>query len=347
MKNDSGSAVEDRLDSMFLFTDYQDEVLREPKRGEPDTSWIVGMGADGEPIRHEWDNERPHLLIAGRAGSGKSGLVNSFLAQLFSNNHPDDVNVLICEPKNDLQAYQHLAHVKRFVDDQVTSASPWESAAAMFAEVFAEMKSRHAAFASHPLRPQKLSEAREIAQEDPEGSGDINFPYLFLVIEECATYFEKPPLEEDKPYWDELDRYVWALARESRAAGIHICAVTQYPTKRAFLPGLKQNSRRIGLSMADTIGSMVIIDQPGLERITRQPGRGMVGSPDSDYEEFRSLFLNPPGADRPCERRELIEQLPVDHFWPKLPAGLEPSEGQTGRAITLPDGSQVPSVPMP
>lgn len=71
------TGVEDPLDSTFLFTDYLDEAIREPRLGEPDTSWIVGMGADGELIRYEWDHEETHLLIAGRAGSGKSGVVNS------------------------------------------------------------------------------------------------------------------------------------------------------------------------------------------------------------------------------------------------------------------------------
>ena len=63
---------QDPLDGTFMFSDYLSETIREPKRGEPDTSWIVGMGADGELIRYHWDHEEPHLLIAGGSGRGRA-----------------------------------------------------------------------------------------------------------------------------------------------------------------------------------------------------------------------------------------------------------------------------------
>ena len=337
----------DPLDNTFMFTDYMDQTIREPKRGSPDPSWIVGMGADGELIRYEWDHEEPHLLIAGGSGSGKSGIVNSCLVQIFSNNHPDDVNMWMCEPKNELQAYQHLAHVKRFIDGLVTPASPWESAAAMFAEAVDEMSYRYAAFSSHPLGPQKLSEAREIARKDPQGSAGINFPYLFLVIEECASYFASPPLKEDKPHWDELNGHIAELARKSRGAGIYLIVCTQYPTNKSIPQVVKQQCRRLGLKTADDMASRVIIDQNGLERI-RMKGRGMI-SGDFGYEEFRGLLMDRPDTNRPNipdDRREMMKLLPTDHHWPKLPPTLKPSPNEAGRPIALPDGNRVQSVPM-
>ena len=339
---------QDPLDNTFMFTDYLDQAIREPRRGDPDPSWVVGMGADGELIRYEWDHEEPHLLIAGGSGSGKSGINNSCLVQIFSNNHPDDVNMWMCEPKNELQPYQHLAHVKRFIDNRVTQASPWESAAAMFAEAVDEMEYRYAAFSSHDLGPQKLSEAREIARKDPEGSAGINFPFLFLVIEECASYFAAPPLKEHKPHWDELNGHITELARKSRGAGIYIIVATQYPTNKSIPQTVKQQCRRLGLKTADDIASRVIIDQNGLERI-RMKGRGMI-SGDFGYEEFRGLLMDRPDTKRPDipdDRRELMKRLPTDRYWPKLPPALEPNPNEIGRLIALPDGSRVQSVPMP
>lgn len=339
---------QDPLDNTFMFTDYLEQAIREPRRGDPDLSWIVGVGADGELIRYEWDHEEPHLLIAGGSGCGKSGINNSCLVQIFSNNHPDDVKVWMCEPKSDLQAYQHLAHVERVINGVVTSASPWESAAVIFAEAVDEMEYRNAAFSSHPLTPQKLSEAREIARKDPEGSAWINFPYLFLVIEECASYFAAPPLKEHKPYWDELNGHIAELARKSRSAGIYIIVITQYPTNKSIPQIVKQQCRRLGLKTADDVASKVIIDQSGLERI-RMKGRGMI-SGDFGYEEFRGLLMDRPDTKRPDipdDRRELIQRLPTDRYWPKLPPTLEPNPNEIGRLIVLPDGSRVQSVPMP
>ena len=267
--------------------------------------------------------------------------------QIFSNNHPDDVNAWLCEPKNELVAFQHLPHVKRFIAGPVTTASPWESAAAMFAEAVEEMEYRNAAFSSHPLVPQKLSEAREIARKDP-ASAYINFPYLFLIVEECASYFAAPPLKDQRAHWDELNGHIAELARKSRSAGIYIIVATQYPTNKSIPQIVKQQCRRLGLKCADDVASRVIIDQNGLERI-RMKGRGMV-SGDFGYEEFRGLLMDRPDGNRPDipdDRRELLRRLPTDHYWPKLPQALEPSPNEVGRTITLPDGSRVQSVPMP
>ncbi len=339
---------QDPLDGLFMFTDYLQETIRTPQLGSPDPSWIVGMGSDGELIKYAWDHEEPHLLIAGGSGSGKSGIINSCLVQIFNNNHPDDVQMWMCEPKNELQAYQHLAHVKRFIDGTVTPASPWESAAAMFSEAVDEMTYRYAAMSSHPLAPQKLSEAREIARKDPEGSSSINFPYLFLVVEECASYFASPPLKDDKPHWEELNGHIAELARKSRGAGIYIIVATQYPTNKSIPQVVKQQCRRLGLKTADDVASRVIIDQNGLERI-RAKGRGMI-SGDFGYESFRGLLMDRPDHNRPNipdDRRELMKNLPTDAYWPKLPAALEAGPNQHGRVIGLPDGSRVQSTPMP
>ena len=307
----------DPLAEVFAFSDYAQEILQDPQQGQPRVDWTVGMRPDGTLLQDCWDSEEPHLLIAGSSGSGKSTLIHSLVCQLLRNNHPDDVRLWLVEPKNELHPYKHVAHVTRFLDYQVTSESPSVAFAALMREAVNEMASRYTAFAEHPARPQKLAAARELARSDPDTASHLGFPYVFIVVEECAAYFARPaePSPEDKKAYADFMHDIQTLARESRAAGIHLLLATQHPTKENMSMTLKQQCRRIGLPTSSTVASMVIIDQPGLETL-KGPGRGMITTP-TGLAPFRGLLLNPvEGWD------EIVEALPRDDVWPKLPPGI-------------------------
>ena len=310
----------DPLQGMYPFGDYVDEMLSEPVRGQPNTDWAVGMTAAGRLLKYRWDGEEPHLLVAGSSGSGKSGVINSFISQLLHNNHPDDCVFWLVEPKNELHAYKNLVHVTRFLDSQVTSDSPNVAFAGMVSEAITEMARRYTAFAEHPARPQKLAEARELAQAHPDTAGHLNFPYVFIVVEECANYFTKPvqPSPEDKKAYASIMHDIQKLARESRAAGIHLLLATQYPTKENIPMTLKQQCRRIGLPTSSAVASMVIIDQGGLEKL-KGPGRGMMAD-GSKLIGFRGLLqTRSEGRD---DRADIINALLTNETWPKLPEGV-------------------------
>lgn len=309
----------DPLDSVYLFRDHADKLLRVPKRGEAQIDFVVGMGREGELLTYEWDHEQPHLLIAGSSGAGKSGLLNSMLCQLCSNNTSDDLELWMLEPKNELQAYQHLEHVKFFASTETSAMSDFESAAIMFERAVEEMTRRYTMFATHRERPQKLATARRIAMQDP-ASSELMLPYLIIIMEECSSYLQPPSLPEDRKHHKVLEQHATEIARKGRAAGIHCCWVTQYPTKQGMPTTIKQQCRPIGLSTANVTASMVVIDDVGLEDI-RSKGRGLVKI-DGRLIPFRSLLMEAPDVD---ERQVVLSRLPVSTNWPKLPEGIEPS----------------------
>ena len=315
----------DPLAGMYPFSRYHDEILHQPSPGHPRTDWMVGMQATGQLLRYEWDGEEPHLLIAGSSGGGKSGIINSMLCQLMHNNDPDDVKIWLVEPKNEMQVFKNCAHVTRFLDAQSTSDTPHAAFAALMSEAIEEMQKRYTAFAQHPAAPQKLEEARALAVKDPEGAGHLNFPYTFIVVEECANYFCQP-LPQDKDAYALIMSYIQKLARESRAAGIYLLVATQYPTKQNIPMTLKQQCRRIGLPVASSVASLVIIDQVGLEKI-KGPGRGMMAS-GSKLVGFRGLLLmrGEENGVQCDERADMVAGLPANENWPKLPAGVNPGQ---------------------
>ena len=318
----------DPLKLVYNFSDYRDQILREPIRGKPNTDWFVGILANGKLSRYCWDDEQPHLLIAGATGAGKSGIINSMLCQVMHNNHPDDVRIWLAEPKNELHAYLDVAHVCRFVDFMVTEENPHKTFAALLDEGIAEMRHRYKTFSRHPKKPAKIQEARDIAQADPENSGYLNFPYLFIVIEECATYFFKPDDKEERVFHAQIMSRIQRLAREARAAGIYLLVATQYPVKENIPPTLKNQCRSIGLFTQTITASQLIIGEPGLEKI-KERGRGKV-TDGKRYAGFRGLLMarSEDKANLFDERADLVAGLPQSDIWPKLPEGVEPNENE-------------------
>lgn len=326
----------DPLDDSYLFNEYASRpivngapMLIQPTVGEPRIEWCVGIGTDGGPMIFEWDHEEAHVLIAGSTGSGKSMVVNSMLVQLLTNNDPADLELWLMEPKNELGRYATKPHCRVFVDQHVAEGSIYNVAARTFEALCDEMERRYALMNQHPKQPQKISEARLIARTEPD-SEHLNFRYIIVVVEECASYFRKPG-SGDK---DHLRDYkammgkVIELAQKARAAGIHLVFCTQNPTADAIQMPIKSNCRRIGLRVNKLDRSMVIIDQPGLEKISK-PGRGMMTGPNGGYTGYRAFFLQAPdGSDPEMTESDLARHLgriPDDDRWPKLPPGVEPA----------------------
>jgi S-DNA-T family DNA segregation ATPase FtsK/SpoIIIE len=55
----------------------------------------------------------PHLLIAGRTGSGKSVCINTLLLSLLYQNSPEDLKLILVDPKRvELSSYKGIPHLK-------------------------------------------------------------------------------------------------------------------------------------------------------------------------------------------------------------------------------------------
>jgi energy-coupling factor transporter ATP-binding protein EcfA2 len=289
----------DPLDRSYLFMDYADELLL-PPGDRPDVTFFVGVGVDGKPVLFDHEHEQPHVVVAGASGMGKSTLIHSMVGQLAHKNTPDQWELWIAEPKNELQRYKRLPHVKRFIDLSTRGFdSHYEALAAMLTELEAEMERRYALFDTLPGRPKKLSAARGLTDEP--------LPFITVLVEECADFFFEPHMKEiNGAAWKAVLFLADKLARKARGAGIYLVFATQRPTKVSIPPNIKGQSRRIGFGCSTLVDSMVVIDQPGLETI-RTRGRGMI-SGIKGYRGFRAFWLRQPDEENP-EEPDDIEQI--------------------------------------
>ncbi|PWH12520.1 MAG: hypothetical protein DDG60_12705 [Anaerolineae bacterium] len=242
-------------------------TLREILESEPFTrtrkqlSFALGRDVSGHPIAAEL-TAMPHLLIAGTTGSGKSVCVNAILTCLLLYNTPDDLRLVLVDPKRvELTGYNGIPHLLAPVVvemDRVLGALQWMTR---------EMDRRYHAFAQAGARNITDYNARMKAQ------GQKKLPYLVIVIDELADLMMIAP--------DETERTITRLAQLARATGIHMILATQRPSVDVVTGLIKANfPARIAFAVASNTDSRVILDQPGAERLL---GRGdmLYQSPDA------------------------------------------------------------------
>ena len=233
---------------------YLGDVLPYVKGGSLELA--IGRDSEGTPIVADLA-KMPHLLIAGTTGSGKSVMINSIITTLLMRGRPDDVRMIMVDPKRvELAGYNGLPHLYVPVvtePKQAASALQW---------VVSEMERRLKVFEKLGVR--KISDynekqaAGEFAHYD---NPPQKMPYLVSIIDELSDLMMVAGKD--------VEASIVRIAQLGRAAGIHLIVATQRPSSNVVTGLIKANiSNRIAFNVATGIDSRVIIDQMGAEKLT-------------------------------------------------------------------------------
>jgi len=222
------------------------------QRNKTALRFALGQDVAGHPMSGNLEG-MPHLLIAGTTGSGKSVCVNSILTSFLINNTPDDLKLVLVDPKRvELTGYNGIPHLLSpvVVDmERVIAALQWMTR---------EMDKRYHDFAKAGARNITDYNARM------DMTGGKKLPFLVIVIDELADLMMISP--------DETERTITRLAQLARATGIHMILATQRPSVDVVTGLIKANfPARIAFAVSSNTDSRVILDQPGAERLL---GRG-------------------------------------------------------------------------
>jgi len=276
-------------------------------RGRSTLRFALGKDVSGHPIASDL-SALPHLLIAGTTGSGKSVCVNSILTCLLMHNTPDELRLILVDPKRvELTGYNGIPHLLAPVVveiERVVGALQWMTR---------EMDNRYHKFAEIGARNIQDYNGRMKVQ------GGKRLPYLVVVIDELADLMMIAP--------DETERTITRLAQLARATGIHLVIATQRPSVDVVTGLIKANfPARIAFAVASNTDSRVILDQPGAERLL---GRGdmLFQSPDAAAPiRLQGVFVSD------TEIQRLVD------YWRQ-------QAGQTS-AYAVPAGSEIPGTPV-
>jgi S-DNA-T family DNA segregation ATPase FtsK/SpoIIIE len=209
----------------------------------------LGLDVSGKPLVADLA-KMPHVLIAGQTGSGKSVLLNSWIASLMFRTTPNEVKLILVDPKRvELTQYNSLPHLLTPVivePEKVVSALKW---------ALTEMDRRYKLFAQVGTR--NIDGYNEL-------SGFQTLPYVVIIIDELAQVIFTAPAE--------VEDAVCRIAQMARATGIHLVISTQRPSVDVLTGLIKANIPcRISFAVSSMVDSRVIIDSPGAEKLL---GRG-------------------------------------------------------------------------
>ena len=218
--------------------------------------------------------DMPHMLIAGATGSGKTVCVNAILASLLYKYGPDDLRLVLVDPKMvEMHYYNVLPHLVVPVVTEakkVTLALRWciNEMEKRF-QILAKAGVRNiAAFNNRPKKPAVLKPDEPAVQQeelievprDDELVVPDKLPYIVVVIDELADLMQQAGAD--------IENAVARLAALSRAVGIHMVIATQRPSVDVITGVIKANiPARVAFQVASKQDSRVILDANGADKL--------------------------------------------------------------------------------
>ncbi len=225
---------------------------------------FLGKDVSGRPLVVDL-TKMPHLLIAGRTGTGKSVCLNTLILSMLMTRNPDQVKMLLIDPKMvELSPYKRVPHLMHPVITDMKKAE------AVLAWAVDKMEERYDLLAQVGVRHldsyNKLGKAKVLAklgiEEDSEEAERIpeSMPYIVIIADEMADMM----MTSGK----DVEGHIIRLAQKSRAVGIHLVLATQKPTVDVITGLIKSNlPARIAFQVSSRTDSRVVLDEMGADRL--------------------------------------------------------------------------------
>jgi S-DNA-T family DNA segregation ATPase FtsK/SpoIIIE len=223
----------------------------------------LGKDVSGNPMTVDLAT-LPHLLIAGRTGTGKSVCLNSIITSMVMTRRPDEVRMLMIDPKMvELSPYKTLPHLMHPV------VTDMKKAEAILAWAVDKMEERYHLLARAGVRHlagyNQLGEEELMERIRPENDEERrqipnHMPYIVIVADELADLMMTSAKE--------VETHIIRLAQKSRAVGIHLVLATQKPTVDVITGLIKSNlPARICFQVASRTDSRVVLDEMGADKL--------------------------------------------------------------------------------
>jgi DNA segregation ATPase FtsK/SpoIIIE, S-DNA-T family len=267
---------------------------------------FLGKDAKGQPLVFDLA-EMPHLLMAGRTGTGKSVCLNAMILSILMTKRPDEVKMILIDPKKvELSQYKRIPHLMHPV---VTDMKKAESLLAWACE---KMDERYEFLRRAEVRNiqgyNKLSTDEIYARLNPEDDAEraripTRMPYIVIIADELAEIM----MTAEK----EVEQHIVRLAQLARAVGIHLILATQKPVVDVVTGLIKGNlPARIAFQVASRSDSRVVLDEMGADRLLGNGDMLFLIPGTSHIIRAQGTYVSDGEVTRVCE---FLERYPV-HF---------------------------------
>ncbi len=291
-KNAIGVEVPNKLRE----TVYLKEIIADDAFNKVKSKLTIALGKDiaGRPTAVDLA-KMPHLLVAGTTGAGKSVAINSFIVSLLYNATPDDVRLIMIDPKMlELRCYEGIPHLLlpvvtdpkkanlalRWAVEEMERRYELIAASGMrdiasynkkLEKILADQAARDASGDSDGTPGESLGGTQTgpngqlplLALAEASGEPLKKLPYIVVIIDELADLMMVASKE--------VETSVARIAQKARAAGIHLLLATQRPSVDVITGLIKANfPSRIAFQVAQKVDSRTILDQQGAENLLGQ-----------------------------------------------------------------------------
>lgn len=302
------------------------EILEDARWNDSKAALPVAFGKDiaGQPVYGDLA-KMPHLLVAGATGAGKSVGLNVMLASLLMKRTPDDVRLLMIDPKVvELAVFDGIPHMLLPVVTDMKKASlalRWavdemERRYQLFADAGARNittynervdKVIRGELAPEKLSPKKHNKQRLTGPEgedvyadpvDGERADDIpmptRLPYVVVVVDEFADLMMVAAKD--------VEAAIARLAQKARAAGIHVILATQRPSVDVITGMIKANfPARIAFKVSQREDSKTILGRIGAEHLLGAGDMLMIPPGSSDLKRVHSAYIGEDEVQAVCD----------------------------------------------
>lgn len=215
----------------------------------------------------------PHLLMAGSTGSGKSVALNAMLISLLCKVSPDDLRLVVIDPKRlEFAPFADIAHLLfPIVTDPKQSPS-------VLRWVVKQMEERYETMAKAGAR--NIHDYRAMAEKN----NVERMPFIVVVIDELADLM----MCAGKEVEDSIIR----ITQMARAAGIHLIAATQRPSVDVITGLIKVNfPSRISFRVTSKIDSRTILDCAGADKLLGKGDMLFLDANDSLLKRVHGAYV--------------------------------------------------------
>ena len=264
-KNSVGVEVPNKTRQLVRLREVIEEM---PEKAKSKAAIPIFLGKDvaGAPMMIDLA-KMPHLLIAGRTGTGKSVCLNSIIVSILMTKTPEECRMIMIDPKMvELSQYESIPHLMHPVVIDMKKAE------AILAWAVDKMEQRYQILNRAKVR--QLSEYNALGEEElyrrvnhpnpitQEEWDDTprSLPYMVIVVDEMADLMMTAAKE--------VETHIIRIAQKSRAVGIHLVLATQKPTVDIITGLIKSNlPARIAFEVATRVDSQVVLDRNGAEKL--------------------------------------------------------------------------------
>lgn len=241
------------------------------KSNSSPTLFAVGQDVTNQPVVCDLV-DMPHLLVAGRPGSGKSVFIHTLIGSILRRATPQQVRLLLIDPKmTELSCYNGVPHL---LCDTICNSGKAVSALSW---VIHEMEARFRLL---------WENGKHSIREYNAAASENTLPYIVVIIDEFSDLMMTNR--------QTTEMLLQQIAAKARAAGIHLVLGTQHPSIGVVTGIIRCNfPSRVAFALNNEIDSRTLLQCNGAERLL---GKGdMLYMPRSEFHPIRvqGCYISP------------------------------------------------------